>query len=500
MLKKVLVAGVICTLAYSFWFLLIGLSNPTLDSFAFRQSQTALSAYWILQGGPWLIYETPVLGSPWAIPFEFPTYQLLVALVTHTGIPMEVSGRLISYFFYVGTLVPAYYFWRQLDNKIEGFLVFSILYLACPLYLFWGRSVMIETAAVFFSMCWLALLVSLVHKPNAWKLLVCVAFGLLGALTKSTTFMVFASAGALFAGLYFLQIMRSQGLKSIGYAVAITAVAGVVPVATGYFWALFSDVVKGQNQFAAALTAKNLHYWYFGTLAQRLSSTFWIDVVWKRMLTDIFGYGAVFAVAAFGVNIIHRKSLVTAGLAVVIFLSSLLTFTNLHFVHSYYQVANAICLIFAVAVSISCIITLNRPVLATALVGLILTGQVAYTLAFYLPMVRSDPVGEEYYSVGLVTREQTKPGDAIIVIGTDWSSEIPYYAQRKGLAVRAVMPDAELVASIQNPRSILGDTPLGAIVDCRTFTGTQNLFPAVNNLLATMRVKSDDGKCRVYQP
>src|ERR1700730_19303248 len=66
--------------------LFLGIDKPLLDLHYFRQTQTALSAYWILKGGPWLAYETPVLGFPWAVPFEFPVYQLLAAGVAWLGI------------------------------------------------------------------------------------------------------------------------------------------------------------------------------------------------------------------------------------------------------------------------------------------------------------------------------------------------------------------------------------------------------------------------------
>ena len=70
-------------LLHAAYFLWIGLDHPALDFYAFRQTQTALSAYWLWHDGFRLAYETPVLGAPWAIPYEFPLYQWLVALLPH---------------------------------------------------------------------------------------------------------------------------------------------------------------------------------------------------------------------------------------------------------------------------------------------------------------------------------------------------------------------------------------------------------------------------------
>ena len=61
-----------------FW-LFVGLNQPIADLHQFRQTQTAITAYWIWRGGPWLAYETPVLGYPWSIPYEFPIFQYLLA-------------------------------------------------------------------------------------------------------------------------------------------------------------------------------------------------------------------------------------------------------------------------------------------------------------------------------------------------------------------------------------------------------------------------------------
>src|SRR5215470_15813086 len=75
----------------------IGWTHGIFDAHPFRQTQTAVSVYWMLQGGPLLAYHTPVLGYPWAIPFEFPLYQWLVAgLVALSGASIEVAGRGVS--------------------------------------------------------------------------------------------------------------------------------------------------------------------------------------------------------------------------------------------------------------------------------------------------------------------------------------------------------------------------------------------------------------------
>ena len=45
-----------------------GFDGPLLDRHSFRQTQTAISAYWIAHGGPLVAYETPVFGAPYPHP------------------------------------------------------------------------------------------------------------------------------------------------------------------------------------------------------------------------------------------------------------------------------------------------------------------------------------------------------------------------------------------------------------------------------------------------
>src|SRR4051812_9418753 len=56
-------------LVYATDFAVRYIDQPLIDGNAFRQTQTALTAYWLLKGGPLLAYITPVAGFPWAIPF-----------------------------------------------------------------------------------------------------------------------------------------------------------------------------------------------------------------------------------------------------------------------------------------------------------------------------------------------------------------------------------------------------------------------------------------------
>ncbi|KAF1014502.1 MAG: hypothetical protein GAK31_01988 [Stenotrophomonas maltophilia] len=84
-------------------------SMPPIEASGFRQTQTALSIDWMVRGGPWLDYLTPVLGAPCSVPFEFPLYQwLAAALSLLTGMEVGNSARVLSLLFHVGCIAMVY--------------------------------------------------------------------------------------------------------------------------------------------------------------------------------------------------------------------------------------------------------------------------------------------------------------------------------------------------------------------------------------------------------
>src|SRR5258708_7810222 len=171
---------------------------PLLGMHSMRQTHTAITVYWLMRGSPWFAYETPVLGAPWSLPLEFPFYQLLVArLAEWTGLPLDSTGRLVSYLFLVLTIIPVRMLARawKLDNSYVR--VFAILLLTSPIYLFWGTAFLIETFVVFFCF-WFLAEVELATRPSHWTAFALSIFcGAVGALGKIMTFVPFACLAGL---------------------------------------------------------------------------------------------------------------------------------------------------------------------------------------------------------------------------------------------------------------------------------------------------------------
>lgn len=131
-----LVLMIFC-LALHFIFICIGFTNPPNEHHGFRQTQTAISVFYLLHEGFRIDYITPVLGKPWAIPMEFPIYQYLSAAITSvTRLGLETVSRSLSVAFCYLTFLFSYNFLCAI-NVSRGTRYFAVSLFACsPIYIF----------------------------------------------------------------------------------------------------------------------------------------------------------------------------------------------------------------------------------------------------------------------------------------------------------------------------------------------------------------------------
>ena len=54
--------------------------------------------------------------------------------------------------------------------------------------------------------------------------------------------------------------------------------------------------------------------------------------------------------------------------------------------------------------------------------------------------------------------------DTIIVLGVDWSSEVNYYAKRKGIAMPDWATDKQMYEILNSPLKFMGNSPVGALI------------------------------------
>ena len=128
------------------------ISDPFLDFHSFRQTQTAITAYYLAQNdlslSSLLFYETPVLGYPWQIPMEFPLYQYIGALIfkvlnIFADTKLDLVLRLESILLFFGTSFFLFKLTRITTSR-EVAIWTLILYLISPFSIEWSRDAMIS--------------------------------------------------------------------------------------------------------------------------------------------------------------------------------------------------------------------------------------------------------------------------------------------------------------------------------------------------------------------
>lgn len=483
--------------------LYVTISQPILESYGFRQAQTALTSYWFVREGFAFAYQTPVVGHPWAIPFEFPLFQALVALIAKgSQFPVTNIGRAVSFAFFLATLIPVAVICRSLRLDRRVFFVFGSIYLLSPQYLFWGRTFTIESAATFFSVATIAAAIPL-FSPGAVAFSRAASIVLLGSLAvtqKATTglpvILVLMACLAVASARRWRQMDRDQARTFLFRALLLT-----LPVLIGMAWTYFTDVVKAQNEIGKLLTSGALLKWNFGTLEQRISGQFLGDVMWTRSLkANAGGFVGLAVMAFFCVKETRRVQLLVAACAAALFLLPLLLFTNLHIVHEYYQTATTIYVVFLLALALGFLSENSSARVFALAFALVLLLNGAHFYQGYWRIARAPMTVENNWllAVAKVIREHTAPERPILVYGLEWNSALAYYAERKAMTVPDRYP--KFNEPLSAPERYVGKGRIGALVICATGPGKEPSEGDVKRFLDTHGPFRETGmhNCRIF--
>lgn len=464
-LEWVLLGSAIC---FNLVQLALSWDKPILGSYAFRQTQTAISAFWIARGESWLAYPTPVLGAPWSIPFEFPLYQWLVAGLADwiPGITLDQAGRLTSQLFFFACLWPA---WRIATNWRNGpsiFRVCAVVVLLSPLYVFWSRSFMMESVVLFFSLWFVAAVVDFLRRANPYGFAEMALTGSLAACIKITTYVGFAYAGALIVCVMLLGYgWRSWTPKRLLPA-ALTGLAVAMSLLALLVWLHFSDDLKQLNWYARGLVAgaHGMLTWNFGTVAQRESAKIW-HVALIRAPNEALGGWIVFLLATVyaAFRLAWRQKVIFA-LLVLLYLSVFFTFTNLHIIHHYYQYANSIFLVAAVGYALYAGIPKDRLWMSTFLVVVCVVEVAGFYRYFYADLV--EPNRQEQMMLATFVRKNVPRSEILVTFGLAWSSEVPYYSERRAVMISDGVNDKDLETLSKDLPLITGGLTIGGVIEC----------------------------------
>ena len=462
--------------------------QPLLDLHSFRQTQTALTSFWLAKEGFKFAYETPVGGYPWAIPFEFPLYQYLAALFASSmGVKLEVAGRVLSFAFLVACLVPIKSIIEKLKLSDNVLPILVAVTFSSPVCLYWGRAFMIETAALFFAVASLPFFINVLKGDKvASSTAFFVLFSTLSILQKSTT-----SLPLLVVLTFVYAYGQIKAPRPASYSVAATSLALAmlmfgVPLLVGGAWTLYTDLVKADNPFGTQLISAELTAWTWGTVSQRLSSDIFVNVLWQRIfvgnLAGPLGLG-LFVWALSRRSDARVKQIIWVSLSAGVL--PIFLFTNLHLVHDYYQTASTVFLIFGLAVILGEQVpkAFKHPSVVVLLTGLVVICNGWAFSNHYLPAATMNYTryNSRIMAIAEVLRREVPQGHSFIAFGNDWSSSLAYLANRKSFTVPPFFKQYDDV--LRRPHDFVGNAPLGAIVVCSSPHGPS--FHALLSFAAT---------------
>lgn len=456
------------SILYSLVITLLFINQVPLEHHAFRQTQTALTAYWIKINSFSLNYETPVFGFPWAIPMEFPIYQLLVAYISKAlDIPLDPLGRGLSYIFLLASLYPIYRITIYLQLSRKVILFFVPIFLTQPIYLFWGRAFMIETTALFFSLMAVSLFLDCINsKYSPIKFIALFIFASLGLLQKITTALPILLVVCL--ALLYSEYIKTKSLSIFikDYKFLLLGISLFLAVLTAYSWINYSDGVKWERGWNGVLTSHSLNSWNWGTLDQRFSYALWVKVIGGRIflrnLGSVIGLGLIIYLFISNAESNIKK---IAFLMLALAFAPLLIFTNLHIVHDYYQVANIIFLTYLLALSLNYAVLAKYGSKYAYLILIILLVFNFFSGIKYVNLMRlTFDINHRDIAVSYVLNNELTRTQQFVAFGNDWSSTFSYLSERKSFTVPTWFENYQAV--IDYPENYVEPNNLGGILSC----------------------------------
>ena len=443
---------------FSGWAVSVGWNNSIFDAHGFRQAQTAISVYYTTWGSEFLNYETPVLGPPWSIPFEFPMFQSIVAAIWHLfPLQLDQAGRWTSVAFFYATFLPFFILLRELKLGTLTALATVALFAVSPQYIFWSRTFMIESTAICLAVTYLMFVV-LALNCDAASATHYFVFGALSAVTgalagvvKVTTFAPFLLGALLLIGCRVWESWDRSRLRGALVSFVLLC-AALIPVLFVAIWTAHADSVKDQSTMSHFLTSHMLREWTFGTLQQRMDLASYAhfagigigkavdDVVGNRLLL-LISCGIALAARGYTLRVI-MACLALYGSAIAIFF-------NLYLVHTYYAYANGIFLITAVGVAVGSLLNAGgrKSWIGICFFSLAIGSCVMHYVDGYYRVQRANAPGR-LAAAAIVDRE-TKTSDVLFIYGLDWSPELPYQAHRRAIMIREFQRDAALQEAVR---------------------------------------------------
>lgn len=258
------------------------LTYPILDSFNFRQAQTATFALNFYKHGINL-FRTELdifgVGHQKHLTLEFPIYEAIVATLYKLFFVSDVWGRIVSI---AAGFIGAWYLYKIVsllinDKKIAVYSVFFFLF--APLNLFYHRAFMIEPTIIAFLLAGTFYYLKWVNNQDGKSYILALLLLTIGFMHKG----LYGPFWLLPMVVYYLNMKSIKQIFSFRYLTVI-----LVPLALLFLW---QHHVNNINTYAGhvffTLNNPGQLEWNFGFLADRLSWSEWSFRL-RQVLNGIF--------------------------------------------------------------------------------------------------------------------------------------------------------------------------------------------------------------------
>lgn len=456
---------------------LININIPILESFGFRQTQTAITVQtWLHEGLSILNYSTPVFGFPYKVPFEFPIYQLSAYLLNISLVNnLDLALRLTNIFYFYVSAWLLYYVCKQLISDKITILIIIGVYLLSPFSIYWSRTSMIDFCSVSFGLAYMLVILKWIVSQRKSLMLLSILIGILAYLTKITSMIpvvVILGFYLVIMEFVFINMINLNFFKEIAVQLKNNwfryfqlALMLIIPVVVGYIWVKYTDMVKiqvGQDW----LVSSALKSWNYGTMEQKLSYENW-GVIINRIYLRMFPYANfIFLIAiVFTAGFLKKDE---KRLAIISTLSAIITIFclfNLYYVHDYYMMAIMPYLSIVVGINIHHIfkVSVQKKQLVTIIIMIIALSISYIKTPDYFNIIKNKNVftyeNNEIVQLGRYLKNISQYDENVIITDADWSPEILYYSERKGLMLKRDMEIDEVQKTNNNYKFILTRNP-----------------------------------------
>jgi hypothetical protein len=363
---------------------------------------------------------------------------------------------------------------------------------------------MIESTALFFAMTHAVFLLDYIKLKKSKYLIFSIFMGILGILTKATTLPPFTVAVILYQTM-FLFAQKKSILKSIDKSFILIVFSIILPYAIGLSWVDYSDEIKKMNPFGFYITSESLKEWNYGTIGQKFSLRLWLLLIPGRMIPDLFGHIIVLFLLCsiliivyknlnkkFIFNIKEFKPLKLSAVLFFLFLLPIVLFTNLHIVHDYYQIANGIFLILCAALLIDYLLIHNKHIGYFAFFVLLISQISTFYIKDFQKII--NPTYSSEYLSALKIKKLTEFDNIIVGYGSDWTSVVPLYAERKSLMIPFWFSNESLEESITIIKEDY-EFKVGGLLLCNQESFPEALEELFNNNRNLVFI---EGKCKFF--